>query len=33
MSFRVATTSNDVIFRPFNRIVRERYGVYWRIDA
>lgn len=32
-TFRVATTSNDVTFRPFNRILRERYGVYWRVDA
>ncbi|HEY3812671.1 MAG TPA: beta-L-arabinofuranosidase domain-containing protein [Caulobacteraceae bacterium] len=33
LKFRVATASGELVFRPFNQILHERYGVYWRFDA
>ncbi len=33
LTFRVAASPNDVVFQPYNQVLRERYGVYWKADA
>jgi hypothetical protein len=33
LTFSVASMPHNITFRPFNQVLRERYGLYWRLDA
>jgi hypothetical protein len=33
VAFRTYGQTADVIFIPFNQVLRERYGVYWKVTA